>query len=63
MNYENAFEKLNLETVEARRDKLSIKFVLKCNSQANDGFRHNTKLHQMNLRATETYEDNNFFYQ
>ena len=58
INYENAFEKLNLETVEARREKLSIKFALKCNRNchAKDRFRQKTKLHQMNLRVTETYE-------
>ena len=48
-NYENAYEKLNLETVEARRKKMSIKFALK----NKDRLRHKTKLHQINQKRNK----------
>ena len=39
-NYEEALEKLNLETLEQRRETLCLKFARKCheNSQTNDIF-------------------------
>ena len=40
-NYENAFEKLNLETLEERREKLCLSFAKKCQRipQANELFK------------------------
>ena len=33
-NYEHALEKIDLETLEARREKLSLKFELKCQNSS-----------------------------
>ena len=58
VNYEHALEKLVIETWEARREKLSLKFALKCqnSSHAKDLFKYKIKLHHMKLRSTKTYE-------
>ena len=62
VNYEHALEKLDLETLEARREKLSLRFALKCqnSSHGKDLFKHKTKPHNMKIRNTEKYEVNQF---
>ena len=60
--YENALDKLNLESLEVRREKLSLRFALKCrnNSHTKEMFKFKEKNHDMKLRETEAYEINKF---
>ena len=59
--YEEALELLQMETLEERRTKLSLKFAKKSqkSSHANDLFKHKEKHHPMILRDTDKYEVNN----
>ena len=61
-DYENALEKLNLESLEERREKLCLSFAKKCQRipQARELFKEKTKIHPMNLRNTEKYHVNIF---
>ena len=61
-DYESALEKLNLESLEERREKLCLSFAKKCQRipQARELFKEKTKIHPMNLRNTEKYHVNIF---
>ena len=60
ISYENALDKLNLESLEERRIKLSLNFAKKCekNPRFEDLFKKKNKIHEMNLRHTETIRVN-----
>ena len=53
-------DKLNLESLEVRRDKLCLKFAIKYqkNPHENELFKPKEKKHKMILRHTETYKVN-----
>ena len=59
-DYENALEKLNLETLQERRENLCLSFAKKCLKipQACKIFKEKTKIHTMDLRSTEKYNEN-----
>ena len=58
VSYENALQKLNLETLEERRSGLCLKFAkagIK-HKKMDDLFPQNPKKHKMNIRETEMYK-------
>ena len=61
INYETALDKLNLDTLEERRVKLSLTFDKNCQKtdQTKDLFKHREKIHNMELRCSEQYDVNN----
>ena len=60
ISYEQALEKLNLETLEQRRENLCLKFAKKClkNSHASDMFELKDDKHLMELRKNKKYKVN-----
>ena len=56
--YQHALNILQLETLEERREKLSLKFALKCLkcSHTEIFFEHKKKHHEMKLRHSEQFE-------
>ena len=56
--YKNALNILDLETLEERREKFSLKFALKCLkcSHTENLFEHKEKHHEMKLRHSEQFE-------
>ena len=60
ISYEQAMEKLSLETLEQRRENLCLKFAKKClkNSHASDMFELKDDKHMMELRKNEKYKVN-----
>ena len=59
-SYEDALQLLDLETLEDRRTKLSLKFAKNCHKsvQTKDIFKHKEKHHDMKLRHTEVFQVN-----
>ena len=56
-NYKKALDVLNMDTLEDRREYLSLKFAKKClvNEKMKHIFPLNEKVHQMNMRKVEKY--------
>ena len=61
INYENALDILNLDTLEERRVKLSLTFAKNCRKtiETKDLFKHREKNHIMDLRSSEQFYVNN----
>ena len=57
-NYSNALNKLDIETLEERREHLCMNFALKClkNPRFKDMFPLNDKFHDMHTRCSEKYK-------
>ena len=57
-NHKKALNVLNLDTLEDRREILSLKFAKKCleNDKMKNMFPLNEKRHQMNMRKIEKYK-------
>ena len=56
-NHKKALDVLNMDTLEDRREYLSLKFAKKCleNEKMKHIFPLNEKIHQMNMRKVEKY--------
>ena len=56
--YEEELEVLNIETLKKRREKLCLKFALKCTQtkKTSNIFKHTQKQHQMKLKSTNTFK-------
>ena len=57
-SYEDSLLELGIESLEVRREKLSLKFARKCvaNEKTKNMFPLNKKRHQMKTRDQEIYE-------
>ena len=60
LTYKKALEKLNLDTLENRREKIVLNFLktAKEHPKLQDLFTKNTKTHEMNTRNPQVYSDN-----
>ena len=57
IDYEKSLIRLEMESLETRRENLCLNFALKCikNPKTSKMFPENTKIHQMETRNTEKY--------